>query len=111
MVKGGIKGIQIERGEVRIGDNCPMAILKLMTIGNLAESAADVKIPRRGKCPMAVADENRGKPNWRRYGRLVVNAEIYSSAIRAFVILGAARRSRGNRLQINGIERMKHMEA
>ena len=62
-------------------------------------------MPRRRK------NENLELPNKMRYGRLILNADIYPCMKRSCVALDAVRKSRIGLLQIKGPEHIAHMKA
>ena len=102
--------ILVEWGEVRIGDGCSMALLKLQMLTNLTQAAAEGKTQRREKPPQTGASENREQFNQIKLGRLIVNTEVYPCMKRACVALDALRHTRISNLQSKGIERKTHME-
>ena len=101
----------IEWKEVRIGENCSMALLKLQTLTNNIQAAAEEKIPCRKKCPAEGKDDNKDRFDQMEYGRLILNTEIYSCAKRACASLEAVRKSRIGHLQSKGEEHKENMKA
>ena len=62
-------------------------------------------MPRKGRAG------NQELFNKMRYGRLIMNTEIYTCMKRECVTLDAIRKSRIGQLQIRGTERKEHMKA
>ena len=91
--KGEIKGILTEWGEVRIGDHRLQTLLMIQTLTNNIQSAAEEKLNCRPRCPAEGKASNQELFNQMRYGRLILNAEIYPCVMRACVTHDAVRKS------------------
>ena len=71
----------------------------------------DGKIECHHTCPDHGRDANLELPNETRYGRLLVNTELYPCLKREFLSLEAIRLSRLGKMQIKGREQKKLIEA
>ena len=96
---------------MRIGDRCLQTILQIQTLTNIIQSADERKLICRPKCPTEEKASNRELSNHMRYGRLILNTEIYPCMKRACVTLDSVRKSRIWHFQIKGAGRKEHMKA
>ena len=108
--KGDIEGILIERTEVGIADRCVQTLLEIQTLTNITQQSAEGQILCHPTCPTGGKADSQDTFGQMRYGRLILNTEIYPFVKRVSVILGAIRKSRIGQFQTKGAERKKHMK-
>ena len=108
---GETKGILIEWEEVRIADICFQTMLRIQTTTDAMQKVLDGKIEFHHTCPGRGRDENMELLNEKRYGRLLINTEIYPCLKRATISREAIHLSRIGPMQIKGQERKKLIEA
>ena len=86
--KGDIEGTLIEWGEVGIADHCVQTHLEIQTITNTIQQAAVGKTICHPKCPEEGQAKNQEMFEQMRYGRLILNTEIYPCVKRACLTMG-----------------------
>ena len=75
--KGDIEGILIERTEVGIADRCVQTLLEIQTLTNITQQSAEGQILCHPTCPTGGKADSQDTFGQMRYGRLILNTEIY----------------------------------
>ena len=102
---GDIKGVLIEWEEVRISDDWAQTLLKIQILTNVKHQLLEIKIECRKTRPYGGRDGDIEMLNRTKYGRLLINAEIYPCVKGSCIALDATRQSRIGEMQIQGQER------
>ena len=95
---GETKGILVEWEEVRIADSCAQTLLKVQTMSDAIRKLPDGETERHHACPDQGRDANLELIAETRYGRLLINTEMYPCLKRARLPHGSntPRPNRGN---------------
>ena len=107
--QNGIKGIQIEWGEVRVADACVGALLRLQTLTNMLQAAEEGKISTGttyGQNSLTPEGEEAIKEYFAglKTGSLIVNTETHPCVRRACTTLEAIHMTRYGEIQAKGAE-------